>query len=96
MNCMICCVVVNCYLLGMPDGPRQKYRKGEQTLRMWTVREEEILAATLFLLKARGWISDKGFKAGYLGIIEDRIRTEFPNSDLKARPHIKSKISNTT
>nr|KAG6405489.1 hypothetical protein SASPL_133079 [Salvia splendens] len=33
------------------------------------------------------------FRAGYLTKIEDSIRTEFPDSDLKGTPHITSKIS---
>lgn len=95
MYSMICCVVdVNCYyLVGMPAAPRQKFRKGDQTPRVWTLREEEILAATLLELKSRDWVSDKGFRDGYLGIIEDRILRAFPNSDIKRRPHMTSKIS---
>ncbi|KAG6427581.1 hypothetical protein SASPL_111827 [Salvia splendens] len=54
---------------------------------------EEILAATLLELVARGWKSDNYFRAGYLTKIEDNIRTEFPDSDLKGTPHITSKIS---
>ncbi|KAL1566834.1 hypothetical protein AAHA92_02391 [Salvia divinorum] len=71
----------------------QKFRKGDRSRRMWTIREEEILAATLLELVARGWKSDNGFRAGYLQKIEDSIRKEFPNSDLKGTPHITSKIS---
>ncbi|KAL1553785.1 hypothetical protein AAHA92_14416 [Salvia divinorum] len=78
---------------GLNDSPRQRFQKGDRTRRMWTLREEEILAATLLELVARGWKSDNGFRAGYLSKIEDSIRSEFPNSDLKATPHITSKIS---
>ncbi|KAG6394214.1 hypothetical protein SASPL_144795 [Salvia splendens] len=63
---------------------RQKFRKGDRSRRMWTQREEEILAATLLELVARGWKSDNGFRAGYQTKCEDAIRAEFPNSDLKA------------
>ena len=59
---------------------------------MWVAKEEEILAATLMELVARGWKSDNGFRSGYLTKIEDSIREEFPNSDLKGQPHITSKI----
>lgn len=75
------------------DTPRKKFRKGDRTRRMWTPREEEILAATLLELVARGWKSDNGFRAGYLTKIEDSLRAEFPNTDLKGTPHITSKIS---
>ncbi|XP_042054260.1 uncharacterized protein LOC121799018 isoform X1 [Salvia splendens] len=72
--------------------PRNKFRKGERSRRMWTPQEEEILAATLLDLTATGWKSDNGFRAGYLSKIEDSLRAEFPNTDLKGNPHINSKI----
>ncbi|KAG6413993.1 hypothetical protein SASPL_126709 [Salvia splendens] len=40
--------------VGMNSSLRQKFRKGDRTRRMWTPREEEILAATLLELVARG------------------------------------------
>ncbi|KAG6430915.1 hypothetical protein SASPL_108989 [Salvia splendens] len=46
--------------VGMNSSPRQKFRKGDRTRRMWTPREEEILATTLLELVARGWKSDNG------------------------------------
>lgn len=60
---------------------------------MWVPREEEILAASLLDLVAGGWKSDNGFRSGYLTKIEDSLRREFPNTDLKGTPHITSKIS---
>ncbi|KAG6416037.1 hypothetical protein SASPL_123459 [Salvia splendens] len=71
---------------------RNKFRKGDRSRRMWTPREEEILAATLLELTATGWKSDNGFRAGYQTKIEDSLRAEFPNTDLKGNPHINSKI----
>ncbi|KAG6416273.1 hypothetical protein SASPL_123699 [Salvia splendens] len=44
-------------------------------------------------LLAQGWKSDNGFRTGYLGKIEDSLRKEFPNTDLKGTPHITSRIS---
>ncbi|KAG6403936.1 hypothetical protein SASPL_136170 [Salvia splendens] len=79
--------------VGMNSSPRQKFRKGDQTRRMWTPREEEIMAVTLLELVARGWKSDNGFRAGYLTKIEDSIRAEFPDSDIRGNPHVNSKIS---
>ncbi|KAG6419001.1 hypothetical protein SASPL_121209 [Salvia splendens] len=43
-------------------------------------------------LTATGWKSDNGFRAGYQSKIEDSLRAEFPNTDLKGNPHINSKI----
>lgn len=44
-------------------------------------------------LVSRGWKSDNGFRAGYLGKIEDAIRKEFPNTDIKGTPHVTLKIN---
>ncbi|KAL1545531.1 hypothetical protein AAHA92_22246 [Salvia divinorum] len=78
---------------GSNDCVRPKYRKGDRTRRMWSEREEDILAASLLELVARGWKSDNSFRAGYLKRIEDSLRKEFPATDLKGTPHINSKIS---
>ncbi|KAG6426932.1 hypothetical protein SASPL_111171 [Salvia splendens] len=78
---------------GVGQTPHRKFRKGERTRRMWVAREEEILATTLLGLVADGWKSDNGFRSGYLTKIEDSLRAEFPNTDLKGTPHITSKIS---
>ncbi|XP_047940218.1 uncharacterized protein LOC125187637 isoform X2 [Salvia hispanica] len=77
---------------GLSETRRNKFRKGERSRRMWTAREEEILAASLLELTATGWKADNGFRAGYLSKIEDSLRAEFPNTDLKGNPHINSKM----
>lgn len=79
--------------LGSTDGARRKYRKGDRTRRIWSAREEEILASSLLELVARGWKSDNGYRCGYLTRIEDNLRKEFPNTDLKGTPHIVSRMS---
>ncbi|XP_042013139.1 uncharacterized protein LOC121761568 isoform X1 [Salvia splendens] len=76
-----------------PPNPRRKFRKGDRSRRSWTVREEEIFAACLLALVSRGWKSDNGFRAEYLGKIEDAIRQEFPNTDIKGTPHVNSKLT---
>ncbi|KAG6415897.1 hypothetical protein SASPL_123316 [Salvia splendens] len=78
---------------GNTGAPPRKFRKGDRSRRMWTVREEKILDASMLELLARGWKSDNGFRAGYLGKIEDSLRKEFPNTDLKGTSHITSKIT---
>ncbi|KAG6412479.1 hypothetical protein SASPL_125158 [Salvia splendens] len=78
---------------GTPSSARRKFRKGDRTRRTWTVREEEILVVSMLELLARGWKSNNGFSSGYLGRIEDNLRVEFPNTDLKGTPHITSKIT---
>ncbi|KAG6417987.1 hypothetical protein SASPL_120184 [Salvia splendens] len=68
------------------DGVKNEARRG------WTDREEAFLLATLKKLVAIGWKSDNGFRSGYLHKLEDSLRQEFPWSDLKANPHLQSKI----
>ena len=51
------------------------------------------MAVCLADLVARGWKSDNGFRTGYLGMIEDAIRKEFPNTDIKGQPHVTSKLT---
>ncbi|KAG6434108.1 hypothetical protein SASPL_105730 [Salvia splendens] len=77
---------------GVAVSGRQKFRKGDRSRRIWFFREEEILAATLLDLVAHGWKSDNGFRTGYLIKIEESLRAEFPNCDLRGTPHITSKI----
>ncbi|XP_047966373.1 uncharacterized protein LOC125210819 [Salvia hispanica] len=79
-------------LEGVAGSGRQKFRKGDRSRRIWIFREEEILAATLLDLVAHGWKSDNGFRTGYLTKIEERLRTEFLNCDIRRTPHITSKI----
>ncbi|KAG6415670.1 hypothetical protein SASPL_123084 [Salvia splendens] len=77
---------------GVAVSGRQKFHKGDRSRRIWIFREEEILAATLLDLVAHGWKSDNGFRTGYLTKIEESLRAEFPNCDLRGTPHITSKI----
>ncbi|XP_057767907.1 uncharacterized protein LOC130988150 [Salvia miltiorrhiza] len=44
-------------------------------------------------LVAQGWKSDNGFRAGYLSKLEEAMKKEFPNTDLKGMPHINSRIT---
>ncbi|KAL1554873.1 hypothetical protein AAHA92_15381 [Salvia divinorum] len=70
--------------------PRQS--KADRSRRSWSGREEVFLLVTLKDLVARGWKSDNGFRGGYQLKIEESMRQEFPATDLKANPHIMSKI----
>lgn len=92
-----CCneILFVCHFLrqGNNVSGQKKFRKGDRSRRIWTEREEEILAASLVELVARGWKSDNGFRSGYLAKIEDNIRAEFPKTDIKGQPHIVSKMS---
>ncbi|KAL0385654.1 UNVERIFIED_CONTAM: hypothetical protein Sradi_2959700 [Sesamum radiatum] len=60
--------------------------------RVWSVREEEGLIAALKDIVKQGWKCDNGFRTGYLGVLEQEMVKLFPSSDIKADPHIQSKI----
>ncbi|KAL0429055.1 UNVERIFIED_CONTAM: hypothetical protein Sradi_0531500 [Sesamum radiatum] len=62
------------------------------TRRTWTVREEETLINGLRSLVASGWKCDNGFRTGYLAQLETFMLRAIPNCDLRAEPHITSKI----
>ncbi|KAH6771362.1 hypothetical protein C2S52_016165 [Perilla frutescens var. hirtella] len=66
--------------------------KSEKTRRIWTLREEQELIVALKEAVARGWKCDNGFKTGYLGMLEQHMLQAIPGNDLKAEPHIISKI----
>ncbi|KAG6420245.1 hypothetical protein SASPL_116767 [Salvia splendens] len=78
--------------LPTPGRPSRSLAPLDRGRRCWSDREEEILIGTLKELVATGWKADNGFRGGYLGKIEDALRREFPNTDLKVNPHIQSKI----
>ncbi|KAG6387655.1 hypothetical protein SASPL_152847 [Salvia splendens] len=82
---------------GSPDGSNDLYphknSKADRSRRIWSVREEEILMATLKELAANGWKSDNGFRSGYLVRAREAIKSEFPNTDIMPHPHIYSKIT---
>ncbi|KAG6388828.1 hypothetical protein SASPL_150264 [Salvia splendens] len=79
--------------VGQRDRPSRKFKKGDQTRRLWNHRKEEILGVTLVELVALGWKSDNGFRSRYLQRCEDSIRQEFPTTDIKRTPNIVSKIT---
>ncbi|KAG6418782.1 hypothetical protein SASPL_120987 [Salvia splendens] len=82
---------------GSPDGSNDLYpnrnSKADRSRRIWSVREEEILMATLKELAANGWKSDNGFRSRYLVRARKAIKSEFPNTDIMPHPHIYSKIT---
>ncbi|KAG6431359.1 hypothetical protein SASPL_109438 [Salvia splendens] len=52
--------------IGSNDFYPNRNSKADRSRRIWSVREEEILMATLKELAANGWKSDNGFRSGYL------------------------------
>ena len=65
---------------------------GDRSRRAWSDREDMHFIAILKELVATGWKADNGFRIGYLSKLEESMRREFPNSGLRASPHITSKL----
>lgn len=65
---------------------------GDRSRRVWSDRENMYFIASLKELVATGWKADNGFRSGYLQKLEESMRREFPNTDLRVSPHIQSKL----
>ncbi|XP_042044750.1 uncharacterized protein LOC121790663 [Salvia splendens] len=76
---------------GFPTSGR-KQGKSDRRRRSWTEAEEMCLLSSLKELVSLGWKSDNGFRNGYQQKLEDSLRLAFPRCDIKANPHISSKI----
>ncbi|KAL0347870.1 UNVERIFIED_CONTAM: hypothetical protein Scaly_1803000 [Sesamum calycinum] len=79
------------------DGSSQQKRRGNNKdrsgpRRTWTLVEEEALINGLKSLVSSGWKCDNGFRNGYLAQLEAHLKRAFPQCDLKAEPHINSKL----
>ncbi|PIN09962.1 hypothetical protein CDL12_17451 [Handroanthus impetiginosus] len=64
----------------------------ENRRRVWTVKEEEALIVALKDVVASGWKCENGFRTRYLTVLEKHMMTTFPGTDIRADPHIYSKI----
>ncbi|KAH6793594.1 hypothetical protein C2S52_004071 [Perilla frutescens var. hirtella] len=67
-------------------------KKSDKTRRCWSKKEEEVLIACLKEIVASGWKADNGFRVGYLNVLEQNMAKAFPGTDIRATPHICSKI----
>ncbi|KAL0327810.1 UNVERIFIED_CONTAM: hypothetical protein Sangu_1859000 [Sesamum angustifolium] len=63
-----------------------------RTRRTWTIMEEEALINAMKSLVVGGWKCDNGFMNGYLSQLEAHMQRAFPHSNIKAEPHITSKL----
>lgn len=60
--------------------------------RVWTPEEEQSLVNGMKELFTKGWRCDNEFRTCYLGALATHMADAFPGKDLKATPHIHSKI----
>ncbi|KAG8390739.1 hypothetical protein BUALT_Bualt01G0114900 [Buddleja alternifolia] len=66
---------------------------GKSTRRCWTPDEEKVLANALRDLLVRGYKADNGFKSGYQMLLEQAMVQAFPGTNIRADPHINSRIT---
>lgn len=61
--------------------------------RKWNHDEDVKLIQTLLdMVNLGAFKAENGFKPGYLTYLEDKLNVILPNSELKAKPHIESRI----
>ncbi|GER39241.1 xyloglucan endotransglucosylase/hydrolase 32 [Striga asiatica] len=73
------------------SGGRNSQSNGHR--RTWTSQEERALMDGLKELVSRGFKCDNGFRSGYTAVLEKHMHEIFPGTDIKAEPHISSKIT---
>ncbi|KAM0836544.1 hypothetical protein ACQ4PT_062246 [Festuca glaucescens] len=71
---------------------RSKLTSKKRDKRTWTAEEEKLLIDILHQMNDSSWKVDTGHKSGYLTYIEKEMAKVLPHADLKADPHIKSKV----
>ncbi|GAB2266567.1 hypothetical protein Dimus_037904 [Dionaea muscipula] len=67
---------------------------GVRTWRVWTKKEEDaLIAAMRDLVTDPKWKLDTGaFRSGFFVEVEKKLVLAFPGTDLRASPHIESKV----
>lgn len=61
--------------------------------RKWNdFQDSKLVEALLDMVNIGAYKADNGFKPGYLTFIEENLQVSLPNSGLKAKPHIESRI----
>ncbi|OWM72011.1 hypothetical protein CDL15_Pgr017894 [Punica granatum] len=61
--------------------------------RKWTLAEDAVLISCMIDLRNMGTHNtNTGFKSGYLLELEKMLLEKLPNCDIKARPHIESRL----
>ncbi|KAG8368383.1 hypothetical protein BUALT_Bualt15G0039800 [Buddleja alternifolia] len=64
----------------------------KSTRRSWSLHEELVLISALKELVVSGWKCDNGFRTGYQNLLEKSMLQAIPGTDLRAEPHINSRI----
>ncbi|KAG8370374.1 hypothetical protein BUALT_Bualt14G0110400 [Buddleja alternifolia] len=59
---------------------------------MWTKPEEDVFVQSLKEIISTRWKADNGFRVGYLNILQNKIMRAFSRTNLRANPHVSSKM----
>nr|CAB3449356.1 unnamed protein product [Digitaria exilis] len=73
-------------------GHNKKRLNKKREKRIWSAEEENALVDILYEMNGSGWKADTGHKCGYMTYIEKELAKRFPNSNIKADPHIQSEV----
>ncbi|KAK6137558.1 hypothetical protein DH2020_028700 [Rehmannia glutinosa] len=75
------------------DNPTQETRGRGKNKRKWKYEEDaRLVEALLDMVNLGNYKAENGFKPGYLNYVEEKMQASLPNSGLKAKPHIESRI----
>lgn len=66
--------------------------KAAKGRRVWNNKEEEALIKCMRNEIEQKWRGDNGFRAGFFTLLEKELAKVLPESNIKASPHIASKI----
>ncbi|GFS32663.1 hypothetical protein Acr_00g0023850 [Actinidia rufa] len=69
-----------------------KAGKEKQPRRLWTSKEEEALLVAMLDCLGDKWKGHNGFKPGYFTVVEKELRKLLPETTLRAKPNIESKV----
>ncbi|KAH6758862.1 hypothetical protein C2S51_019097 [Perilla frutescens var. frutescens] len=71
----------------------QETRGPGKNKRKWNYEEDaKLVEALLDMVSLGKFKADNGFKPGYLNYVEEKLQVTLPDSGLKAKPHIESRI----
>ncbi|KAL8488832.1 hypothetical protein ACS0TY_024947 [Phlomoides rotata] len=75
------------------DSQNQETRGRGKNKRKWKYDEDaKLIEALLDMVNFGAYKANNGFKPGHLNYVEEKLKVSLPNSGLKAKPHIESRI----
>ncbi|KAL4580344.1 hypothetical protein LXL04_016534 [Taraxacum kok-saghyz] len=78
---------------GMASQPPSARGPGKNKRKWNDIEDEKLVEAMVDILNSGSHFkSDNGFKPGFFGAVETRLAVSLPNSGIKAKPHIESRI----